>query len=161
MNRVQEGLALGIPAPPVDAHQRPSAARIYRMWFGAEDALPADQDLARKILNAFPRAPAGVHRLRCEAPDLVDSDQRHVLHAAPDTSDWDPLADLVHRRTDHEKQIRTAATDGSSLLRLAANPEPDIQLIGMWEDDQLVGAFAISEGPDAAEWTEDVRAEPS
>ncbi|MFB7054223.1 SAM-dependent methyltransferase [Streptomyces vinaceus] len=58
MNLVQEGLALGIPAPDPDAHERPSAARIYRMWFGAEDAVPADQDLARKILNAFPREPA-------------------------------------------------------------------------------------------------------
>lgn len=58
MNLVQEGLALGIPAPPANAHQRPSAARIYRMWFGVEDALPADQDLARQILNAFPREPA-------------------------------------------------------------------------------------------------------
>ncbi|MFI1458788.1 SAM-dependent methyltransferase [Streptomyces roseus] len=58
MNLVQEGLALGIPAPGPDAHQRPSAARIYRMWFGAEGAVPADQDVARKILNAFPREPA-------------------------------------------------------------------------------------------------------
>ncbi|MFE5539134.1 hypothetical protein ACFQ78_25770 [Streptomyces sp. NPDC056519] len=76
-------------------------------------------------------------------------------------SDWDPLADLVHRRTDHEKRIRNAATDSSSLLRLAADPQPDIQLIGMWEDDQLVGAFALAEGPDAAGWTVDERAEPS
>ncbi|MFD6181374.1 hypothetical protein [Streptomyces goshikiensis] len=53
MNLVQEGLALGIPAPGQDARQRPSAARIYRMWFGTEGALPADEDLARKILNAF------------------------------------------------------------------------------------------------------------
>ncbi|WP_328965704.1 SAM-dependent methyltransferase [Streptomyces virginiae] len=58
MNLVQEGLALGIPAPRADVHQRPSAARIYRMWFGTEGTLPADQDLARKILNAFPREPA-------------------------------------------------------------------------------------------------------
>ncbi|WP_053687188.1 SAM-dependent methyltransferase [Streptomyces sp. IGB124] len=58
MNLVQEGLALGIPAPRADVHQRPSAARIYRMWFGTSDALGADQDLARKILNAFPREPA-------------------------------------------------------------------------------------------------------
>ncbi len=76
-------------------------------------------------------------------------------------SDWDSLADLVHRRNDHEKRIRTATSDGSSLLRLAADPQPDIQLIGMWEDDQLVGAFALAEGPDAAGWTEDERAEPS
>ncbi|WP_329447862.1 SAM-dependent methyltransferase [Streptomyces sp. NBC_01426] len=58
MNLVQEGLALGIPAPGPDAHQRPSAARIYRMWFGMEGAGSVDQDLARKILNAFPRGPA-------------------------------------------------------------------------------------------------------
>ncbi|WP_405496351.1 SAM-dependent methyltransferase [Streptomyces sp. NBC_00096] len=58
MNLVQEGLALGIPAPGPGAHQRPSAARIYRMWFGTEGALPTDEDLARKILNAFPREPA-------------------------------------------------------------------------------------------------------
>ncbi|WP_030731795.1 hypothetical protein [Streptomyces sp. NRRL S-237] len=77
------------------------------------------------------------------------------------TSDWDPLADLVHRRNDHEKRIRTATTDGSSLLRLAADPQPDIQLIGMWEDAQLVGAFALAEGADAAGWTEDERAEQS
>ncbi|MFF3675937.1 hypothetical protein ACFYYS_18435 [Streptomyces sp. NPDC002120] len=77
------------------------------------------------------------------------------------TSDWDPLADLVHRRNDHEKRIRTATPDGSYLLRLAADPQPDIQLIGMWEDDQLVGAFALAEGPDAAGWTEDECAEPS
>ncbi|WP_328965703.1 hypothetical protein [Streptomyces virginiae] len=31
----------------------------------------------------------------------------------------------------------------------------------MWEDDQLVGAFALAEGPDAAGWTADERAEPS
>ncbi|MFI8265523.1 SAM-dependent methyltransferase [Streptomyces sp. NPDC085665] len=73
MNLVQEGLALGIPAPGPDAHQRPSAARIYRMWFGVEGAVPADQDLARKILNAFPREPAaakinrGHHLLITEA----------------------------------------------------------------------------------------------
>ncbi|MFD4133669.1 SAM-dependent methyltransferase [Streptomyces goshikiensis] len=58
MNLVQEGLALGIPAPGPDAHQRPSAARIHRMWFGTEGALPADEDLARKILSAFPCEPA-------------------------------------------------------------------------------------------------------
>ncbi len=73
MSLVEEGLALGIPAPGPDAHQRPSAARIYRMWFGADGAAPADQDLARKILNAFPREPAaakinrGHHLLITEA----------------------------------------------------------------------------------------------
>lgn len=77
------------------------------------------------------------------------------------TSDWDDLADLVHRRTDYEKRVRTATTDGSSLLRLAADPQPDIQLIGMWEDDQLVAAFALESGPDTAGWNEDERAEPS
>ncbi|MGW6413158.1 hypothetical protein ACWF95_39470 [Streptomyces vinaceus] len=75
--------------------------------------------------------------------------------------DWVPLADLVRRRTDHEKRIRAAATEGSPLLGLAADPQPNTQLIGMWEDNQLVGAFALTEGPDASGWTAAELAEPS
>lgn len=77
------------------------------------------------------------------------------------TSDWDPLADVVHRCNDHEKRARTATTDGSSLLHLAADLQPDIQLVGMWEENQLVGALAPVEGADASGWTEGERAEQS
>ncbi|MGW6412592.1 hypothetical protein ACWF95_36190 [Streptomyces vinaceus] len=77
------------------------------------------------------------------------------------TAHYDALADLLHRRNQREKQTSTTITDGTPLLRLAAGPHPRTQPIGMWEDNQLLAAFALVQGPSATGWTRDERAEPA
>lgn len=76
--------------------------------------------------------------------------------------EWEPVSRLIRDRQDHdEREGRRTRNDGSVLLRLLSAADPDIQLVGMREDDRLVAAFALQHGDPGDAWTRDERAEPS
>ncbi|RST03472.1 hypothetical protein [Streptomyces sp. WAC05950] len=76
--------------------------------------------------------------------------------------DREPVSRLIRDRQDHdEREGRPTWDDGSVLLRLMSAPDPATQLVGMWEDEQLVAALAMRHGDPGGAWTDDERAEPS